>query len=95
MGGLAHLGSDVRRTDQLAESRLTALRDAGVPGIQQRSDGAVIAIVPPATLDGSRGYDVAIAPIRTARGEADTDEYRTVRLRSDEDAAWDDDGGGR
>jgi hypothetical protein len=99
MAGLAHLGANVMRTDQLSPTRITALRDAGATGIQQRSDGAVIAIVPPATLNGSRGYDVAIAPIRTARGEADADQYRPVRLRSDEDAAWGDaeplDGGGR
>ena len=102
MDGLAHLGSNAQRGDQISPTRMDALRDAGVPGIQQRSDGSVIAPIPPATLDGRRGYDVAIAPIRTARGEADTDEYRPVRTREDEDAVWTErdteplnDGGGR
>ena len=103
LAALAHLGSDVRRTDQISDALVTALRDAGITGIQQRSDGKNIAIVPRVKLHGQpRPFDIAIAPIRTARGEADTDEYRPVRTREDEDAAWTerdaeplDEGGGR
>jgi len=80
---LVALGVSVTRAKDVTAANRDALRTAGVPAVQRRSDGAIVAVLPTHTLGGD--------PVATAIDgivAAPTEEYRPVRSAADDARPW-------